>query len=85
MSFFSLGVLSAVVISIFRILKDVKNDPTMLENAGFKGTYEILTEDLNLHPKDKIKNIALYWNGLILLRWVATVFILIYLKDFNCF
>lgn len=85
MSLLSLGVLLTVVIKIFRILKDVKNDPTMLENAEFKGKFDILIEDLNLNSKKKINNIALYWNGLILIRWVATVFILIYLKDLNWF
>lgn len=85
MCLYSLGVILAVFICIYRILKDVKNNPAILENKDFKRKYDILTEDLNLNPKKNLGIIAPYWNTLILIRWAFTVCILVYLKDFNSF
>lgn len=77
----SIATLSLLLICIMKILRNVKMQPSLIKNESFQQKYGVLTEDLDLNSKGKVNNIAVYWNGLYLIRWMITVFILVYLKD----
>lgn len=55
----------------------------MIESEEFRRKLGKLIEDFNIKPNKNSSSIAVYWNGLNIMRWAATVCILIYLKDFN--
>lgn len=70
-------------IIIIKILRNVQNQPNIIELDEFQIKYALLVEDLCIKAKGKNSILSIYWKGIYLYRWAATIGILVCLKDYN--